>query len=227
MDLSHLPGYSVNDGIEPELCSLAYASVVDAVAMITRLGRGIKLAKIYLEDAYRIMLVHPDDRYLLSMEWQGDWHVDKALPFNLRLAPKIFSALADGLMWIMGHNGYQWAIHYLDLFLGRPSSQQCDNALRFNLVLCLCEILGVPVSMDKFKDPATILAFLGILFDTMIMELCLPPDKLGQSIAKWKQKRNCTKQELLSLIGQLQHACQVRGSSWLGSSASHDHTLNH
>ena len=44
------------------------------------------------------MLVHPDDRYLLDMEWQGGWYVDTSLPFGLRLVPKIFNTLADGLM---------------------------------------------------------------------------------------------------------------------------------
>ena len=106
VDLSHPAGQSVNDGIQPELCSLAYASVDDAVALIVGLGKGTMLAKLDLESAYRIVPVHPDDRRLLGrMEWKGGWYVDTALPFGLRSAPKIFNALADGLMWIMGHNG--------------------------------------------------------------------------------------------------------------------------
>ena len=95
MDLSHPPGISVNEGIQPELCSLSYASVDDAVAIIIRLGKGAKLAKLGLESAYRIIPVHPDDRHLIGMEWQGEWYVDTALPFRLCSAPKIFNALAD------------------------------------------------------------------------------------------------------------------------------------
>ena len=52
VDLSHPPGTSVNEGIQPELCSLSYASVDDAVAIITHLGKGAKLAKLDLESAY-------------------------------------------------------------------------------------------------------------------------------------------------------------------------------
>ena len=85
----------------------------DAAAIITHLGRGTKLAKLDLESAYRIIPVHPDDRHLLGMEWQGAWYVDTALPFGLRSAPKIFTALADGLMWVMGHRGIEWVIHYI------------------------------------------------------------------------------------------------------------------
>ena len=174
VDLSYPPGASVNDGIEPELSSLSYASVDDAMAIITKLGRGTKLTKLDLESAYRIVLVPPDDQHLLGMEWQGEWYVDTAFPFGLRSAPKIFNALADGLMWIMGHNGIEWAIHYLDdyLFLG---SQQCDGALR--LALSLHEILGVPVLREKVEGLATTL-ILGILLDTIAMELQLPQVKL-------------------------------------------------
>ena len=54
--------------------------------------------------------------------------------------------------------------------------------------------------------------FLGILLDTTNLELRLPDDKLQrlrQLIQVWKGKRSCTKRDLLSLIGQLQHACKV------------------
>lgn len=49
LDLSHPCDYSVNDGIEPELCSLSYASVDSAVAVIMRLGKGSLLAKVDLD----------------------------------------------------------------------------------------------------------------------------------------------------------------------------------
>ena len=51
------------------------------------------------------MPVHPDDRLLLGMEWQGQAYVDTALPFGLRSAPKIFTALADLLEWIFRKGG--------------------------------------------------------------------------------------------------------------------------
>ena len=45
-DLSHPAGKSVNDGIDPEFCSLSYISVDHAARVISRLGRGSLLAKI-------------------------------------------------------------------------------------------------------------------------------------------------------------------------------------
>jgi len=35
------------------------------------------------------------------MSWEGQVFVDTTLPFGLRSAPIIFSAVADALLWIM------------------------------------------------------------------------------------------------------------------------------
>lgn len=74
------------------------------------------------------------------------------------------------------------------------------------LALQLCKTLGVPVADGKVEGPETSLIFLGILLNTVAMELRLLDKKL---IVQWQHKRSCTKRELLSLIGQLQHACRV------------------
>lgn len=158
-DLSSPKGNSVNDGIRPDLCSLSYASVDDAVAVIQRLDLGAVLAKFDLEAAYRIVPIHPQDRLLLGMVWQGELFVDEALPFGLRSAPKIFNALADGLIWILGQHGIRFAIHYLDdfLLLGPPD---CHHTLTTSLHLC--EELGVPIAPHKLEGPSTEITFLGI-----------------------------------------------------------------
>jgi len=52
VDLSHLSGQSVNDGIAKELSSLCYASVDDAAHIVTHLGPDTKLAKIDVAHAY-------------------------------------------------------------------------------------------------------------------------------------------------------------------------------
>ncbi len=212
VDLSYPKGGSVNEGIEPELCSLSYASVDDAVRQVLAMGKGTLLAKLDLESAYRIIPVHPDDRPLLGMVWQGKVYIDTALPFGLRSAPKLFTAVADGLMWIMAKNGVVAVLHYLDdfLFFGRPSSPVCSESL--GIALEWCERLGVPVSAHKTEGPATAITFLGIVLDTAAQELRLPVDKLRRlsaTVQKWQSKKSCRKRKLLSLIGQLQHACRV------------------
>ena len=55
VDLSHPEGNSVNDGIPPELCSLRYVSVDDAVKVIVALGKRRKLAKFNIQSAYQFI----------------------------------------------------------------------------------------------------------------------------------------------------------------------------
>ncbi len=214
VDLSSPQGKSVNDGIPTELCSLQYASVDDAAAVILSLGRNVHLAKLDIKSAYRNVPVHPHDRPLLAMEWEGAVYVDATLPFGLRSAPKIFSALADALEWVMWSRGIRSVlhVHYLDDFLlfGAPYSGECAVAL--SAALNTCADLGLPVAADKVAGPATTLPFLGIELDTSALQVRLPRDKLRRLqafISLWRTKKSCTKRELLSLIGHLQHACTV------------------
>ena len=71
VDLSHPKGSSVNDRISPALCSLHYYSADEAVRQALALGEHTQLAKFDLENAYRVVPVHPTDRLLLGMLWKG------------------------------------------------------------------------------------------------------------------------------------------------------------
>ena len=211
-DLSHPSGTSVIDGVSRELCSLTYASVDDAVKLILDCGPGAILAKLDVQRAYRNVPVHPDDRPLLGMKWDEQVFVDAALPFGLRSAPNIFNAVADGLEWVLAHEGVRGIIHYLDdfLFVGRPQTSECAVAL--DLAEGVCQCLGVPLALEKTEGPTCSLTFLGVCLDTEAMELRLPAEKLTRLAAlvrQWQGRKKCQKRELLSLIGQLQHACRV------------------
>ena len=82
LDLSSPSTYSVNDGIDKSWCSMRYASVDDAVNRILATGPGTLLAKMDIEHAYRNIPIHPSDRHLLGMEWEGSCFIDTVLPFG-------------------------------------------------------------------------------------------------------------------------------------------------
>jgi hypothetical protein len=44
-------------------------------------------------------------------------YIDIALPFGLRSAPIIFTALADVLQWVIEQRGTSHVAHYLDDFI--------------------------------------------------------------------------------------------------------------
>ena len=91
----------MNAGISEDLASITYAHVDDAVECIKTLGVGTLLIKVDLESAYRHIPIHPEDHHLLGISWEGRIYVDRALPFGLRSAPKIFSAVADMMVWAL------------------------------------------------------------------------------------------------------------------------------
>ena len=73
--------------------------------LIRTLGGGCLLAKLDLKEAYRAVPVHPSDQRLLGVAWDDTVYIDKALPFGLRSASKIFSALTDAMMWLLQEKG--------------------------------------------------------------------------------------------------------------------------
>ena len=97
VDLSAPDGASVNDGVDSSLTSLSYVGVEDAAEGVRSSGRGALLAKVDIKSAYRNIPVHPEDRWLLGMMWDGALFVDTVLPFGLRSVPKIFTAIADAV----------------------------------------------------------------------------------------------------------------------------------
>ena len=212
VDLSAPRGHSVNDSISRELSSISYSRVDDAVDHILRQGRGAELVKIDLKNAYRIIPVHPEDHHLLGISWEGSTYIDRALPFGLRSAPKIFSAVADMIAWALNQSGIQHQIHYLDdfLFIGAPNTDEGARALA--IALQVLHHLGVPVAEHKTEGPSTCVCFLGILIDTRNLELRLPLEKIERLrtlVKLWRSKRACTRKELESFLGHLSHAASV------------------
>ena len=126
------------------------------------------------------------------------WHA----AVQLTLAPKIFTAVANALEWILRHKGVDWIDHYLDDFivLGPPGSPAC--ALALEVVLQGCVDFGVPLAMDKLEGPAPRLTFLGIEIDTEAAVLRLPRDKLERiqaTLELWYSRKACERRELVTV----------------------------
>ena len=137
--------------------------------------------------------------------------MDKVLPFGLRSAPLLFTALADALQWIMIKHGVSWVEHYLDDFItmGAADTKECESNLA--QMVDTCERGGVPIE-GKSEGPATMINFLRLELDTVAMEICLPKEKLDRLktlLAEFRGRKACRKRELLSLIGSLSHASKA------------------
>ena len=135
--------------------------------------------------------------------------MDRSLPFGLRSAPKLFTALADAVTWALFSRGIRFLLHYLDdfLFIGPPGSQEAARA-RY-IATAVFEELGVPIAVQKTEGPSAQVSFLGFLIDTQAFQLRLPDEKLArlrELVHEWQGRRSCTRKEMESLLGHLSHA---------------------
>ena len=59
------------------------------------------MAKFDVASTYRNVAINLDDRPLLGMQKRGQYFMDLVLPFGLRSAPFMFTAIADPGEWIL------------------------------------------------------------------------------------------------------------------------------
>ena len=93
---------------------------------------------------------------LQAVVWDSQIFIDPMLPFGLRLAPKIFSTMADALNWYLHQCGISNILYYLDDFImiGPPGSPICQESMV--TLDRVCTELGVPIAEHKHDGPSTL-----------------------------------------------------------------------
>lgn len=210
-DLSFPQGQSVNDGIPHDWGSLEYATYDDAVDALLATGPGAQFVKRDLKDAFRHIPVTTSDQWLLGFECDGRYWIEHYLPFGLRTAPFLFDLFAKALNWILIAVLY-WSIvlHYLDDFFAilPPHADANAYADQFDQV---CMDLGLIVNHSK-DAMGTIADFLGIEFNSSLMQARLPPDKLARARKTCENllnKASISHQELESAVRFLSFAAKI------------------
>ncbi|XP_070199530.1 uncharacterized protein [Littorina saxatilis] len=72
--------------------------------------------------------------------------------------------------------------------------------------------LGVPIAADKVEGPSTCRKFLGLIVDTVALQVRIPQDKLlelKRQVSEFLYKHKVTLRQLQSLIGKLNFACRA------------------
>ncbi|XP_060127970.1 uncharacterized protein LOC132591759 [Zootoca vivipara] len=212
-NLSHPKGSSVNDMIPPELCSVKYASLDQAVEIVRKFGPGALLAKCDIESAFRLLPIHPSDFWLLGFQFEGAFYFDKAMPMGCSVACAAFESFSTFLEWALRfRTGLEGVTHYLDDFLLSGASNTGDCVALLQAFAALTKELGVPLAGEKTEGPTTRLTYLGILLDTVAQTSSLPPEKIVKLkgvIEEVLSVKKVTLRQLQSLLGHLNFACRV------------------
>lgn len=164
-----------------------------------------------LKDAFRHIPVASSDHWLLGFFCDGRYWMKRYLPFGLRTSPFIFDLFAKALHWVLAAV-LMWTsiLHYLDDFFAILSSSDDPHeyAVQFDQI---CSDLGL--SINHIKDVmGNIADFLGIEFDSILMQARLPPDKLAKarnSVETLLNQATISHRELESAVGFLSFAAKV------------------
>lgn len=211
--LSYPDGQSVNDFIDPDLCTVKYTSIDDAVRMIQRLSRGALLGKADCAQAFRQIPIHPSDFELLGIFWEFKYYVDRCLPMGCSRACARWESFSTFLEWCTKVKSQNDSVkHYLDdwIFAGKAGTNDCVELMSHFRELCL--EIGVPLAEDKWEGPTTVLTFLGLELDSVKQEIRLPRAKLEDlrtRLHALRTRSKATLREIQSMSGLLNFACRA------------------
>lgn len=158
--LSYPEGDSVNDYIDPKLCTVQYTSFDKAVELVQELGKGCLLGKSDIKNAFRLLPVSPSDFEQLGFFFDGKYYFDKCLPFGCSISPATFEKFSRFLEYaVRSRCPVGGLLHYLDDFFfgGAKGTTHCQNIMH-HFQICMLD-LGVPVAEDKTEGPTTIIIF--------------------------------------------------------------------
>ena len=203
---------SINSKIPDHLKSVKYSSVRDTMATLSRLPKGVYMAKCDIADAYRIIPLHPSEYPKLGMMWKGQYYFDKYLPQGCGSSCRIFEAFSTALEAIFKfYNPVGDVQHMIDDFLFIALTfKKCDALLK--AFTQLCDDIGVPLAPHKTTVPDVVVIFLGILLNSLMRTASLPGEKTEsyvKDIEVYLNRRKVTQKELQSIVGKLNFAAAV------------------
>lgn len=205
--LSYPKGASVNDFIDPQLCTIQYASFDNAIALLNSLGPGALMGKMDIKSAFRLLPIHPSDFELLGFCIGKQYFYDKCLPMGCSISCSLFEKFATSLEWAVRQRCLLGILlHYLDDFFfgGRNDTNDCSELM--NAFATLCFEVGVPIADEKTVGPTDIITFLGLIINSSKRIISIPELKileLRHLLSELLVKKKTTLKQLQSLTGSL------------------------
>ena len=154
-DLSHPNNNSVNHFIDKSYTSVSYETIDNITHFVKKYGKGSLIAKTDIEEAFRLIPVHPSNYHLLGFNFDGSYYFDKCLPMGASISCSLFEKFSTALQWIMQTKFDAKGIsHILDdfIFIGPPDSPEC--LLKLNQFLELCSQINIPIKKSKTFTPS-------------------------------------------------------------------------
>ena len=184
------------------------------IEFIREKGKGCHIFKADLRRAFRQIPVDPADIPLLGFQVNDLSYFHVVLPFGLRSAVLICQRKTKAVVFILTKDNNVLVAVYIDDFFGAATAEEAPFV--YNKLLLLLQELGLQISPEKCFQPSTRMICLGILFDTEVMTISVPEDKvvkLKEELSTWLSRSSFNKRQLQSLLGKLSYvtACVQPG----------------
>ena len=210
-DCSRPDKQSVNNFMKDTFSRFSFNTLDDVVKNVKH---GNFMATVDLQNAYRSVPIHPDDRQHFGLKWDfGSGPVyltDNFLCFGSKCSAFIFNRLTDAVARYMNKQGFV-CYNYLDDFIIIDSTHERAIAAQTFLISTLRK-LGFYISWQKITCATQYCRFLGIDIDSRSGKLLLPQDKIRKfhkELDFWRNKKTSTKYQMQRLCGILNFCCKV------------------
>lgn len=211
-DCSLPVGICINDNMDGLTKNFSFKSVDNVVQ---KMNEGDYITVVDIKSAYRAVSVNPEHSKLQGLRWEIDGEEkflqDKRLCFGLRCAPFYFFLISEFVYNILTDRYSLSVVNYLDDFAAISPSYQ-EGLFAQTCIVNLLRYLGFYISWAKILPPSQTATFLGIIIDTVLLELRLPEGKLAKTIAMLNKINGCesiSRKNLEKLTGLLGHCSTV------------------
>ena len=190
----------------------AFPRIEDFRRFVLRSGPGCYMWKRDLSSFFLQVPLDPVDYSKVAFVWRSSLYFFAGLMFGLRHSGYQGQKVTDAVTWRHTRLGletdeeekYQ-SINYVDDIGGCEETLERATASSQALSDLLAD-LGLRESLDKNHPPSTVMPYLGVEFDSVKMEMRVPPEKLSEvreELEVWSRKTTVTKKTLQQLLGRL------------------------
>ena len=135
------------------------------------------MIKIDLKDAYFSIPIHREHHQWLHFQWQEQIYEFQYLPFDLSLAPRVFTKMTHPIVAWLRQLGVRM-VAYIDDFLLLTHSRE-EAYLQGQLMVTMFQALGFSINTEKsLLTPCQELEFLGATVQSLPPTLHLPQIKM-------------------------------------------------
>ena len=190
----------------------AYPKIEDFKRLVLECGRGSFIWKRDLSRFYLQIPLDPVEYPIVSCVWRKSLFFFCSLMFGLKHSGLQGQKLSTAVTWIHQRLGLDTdmqrmfnSLNYSDDIGG------CESTLEratqsYEALSTLFTDLGLLESKSKAHPPSTSMPYLGIQFNTMTMQMSIPPEKIAEvreEISVWERKTKANKKSLQKLLGKL------------------------